>query len=319
MIYLIISIATIFYFIFLFKNMGEKSSIVLGNKTLIITILGLLVLVTGIFVKDSGIIDYKEYKSILDKHSEIRKNVLTIKENIPILRAKLKNEPEYYQGWVMLAKSYIITDKLLEANYAYEKALSLSASDPIVLEEYISVLRKLDPKSNKKIILKSFDQLLSLDNTNLNIYNMKLNYSIDINDADLTKSILIDISSNSEIKDKDQYLAALEQMELSGEFDLKIVLSQPMRISLAKYNYIFFILREDNSKVPFAVRKFSKDNLPLNFSISSNNKMISGSPIPKNIKLYIKGSEDSSVSKSMKQAYESDILDLFQSDEYIVN
>ena len=145
MIYLIISIATIFYFIFLFKNMGEKSSIVLGNKTLIITILGLLVLVTGIFVKDSGIIDYKEYKSILDKHSEIRKNVLTIKENIPILHAKLKNEPEYYQGWVMLAKSYIITDKLLEANYAYEKALSLSASDPIVLEEYISVLRKLDP------------------------------------------------------------------------------------------------------------------------------------------------------------------------------
>ena len=145
MIYLIISIATIIYFIFLIKKMGEKSSIVLGNKTLIITILGLLVLVTGIFVKDSGIIDYKEYKSILDKHSEIRKNVLTIKENIPILHAKLKNEPEYYQGWVMLAKSYIITDKLLEANYAYEKALSLSASDPIVLEEYISVLRKLDP------------------------------------------------------------------------------------------------------------------------------------------------------------------------------
>ena len=125
--------------------MGEKSSIVLGNKTLIITILGLLVLVTGIFVKDSGIIDYKEYKSILDKHSEIRKNVLTIKENIPILHAKLKNEPEYYQGWVMLAKSYIITDKLLEANYAYEKALSLSVSDPLILEEYISVLRKLDP------------------------------------------------------------------------------------------------------------------------------------------------------------------------------
>ena len=143
--------------------MGEDSSIVLGNKPFIIVIAGFLILVTGIFIKDSGIIDYKEYNSILDKHSEIRKNVLTIKENIPILRTKLQNEPDYYQGWVMLAKSYIITDKLLEANYAYEQALSLSASDPIILEEYISVLRKIDPKSNKQVILKSFNQLLSLE------------------------------------------------------------------------------------------------------------------------------------------------------------
>ena len=319
MIYLIISLVTILYFILLFKNIGENSLIAMGNKIFIGMIFGLLILVLGIFFNESGIINYKEYSSILKKHSEIRNNVSTIKKNIPMLQEKLQNEPDYYQGWVMLAKSYIITDKLLAANLAYEKALSLSASDPIILEEYISVLIKLDPKSNKKVILKSFDQLLSIDSTNLNIYNMKLNYSIDINDAELTKDILRDIASNSKIKDKDQYLAALEQMELSGEFDLKIVLSKPMHISLVKYNYIFFILRDNNSKVPFAVRKFSKESLPMNFSISSNNKMIIDSPIPKKIKLYIKGSDEPSVSKNMKQAHESDILDLSQSDEYIVN
>ena len=61
--------------------------------------------------------------------------------------------------------------------------------------------------------MASFDQLLLLDELNLNIYNMKLNYSIDINDADLTKKILKDIISNQKIQNKDQYVAALNQME----------------------------------------------------------------------------------------------------------
>ena len=92
-----------------------------------------------------------------------RYSASTIKKNIPILLTKLQDEPDYYKGWVMLAKSYIITDQLMESSIAYERALSLKATDPVILEEFISVLIKIDPKSNKEKILKYFNELVLLN------------------------------------------------------------------------------------------------------------------------------------------------------------
>ena len=319
MMYFLIIIIILIYLIFFFKNLGEESSVNYKDKKLISIVIITLFLITILFVKDSGIINYKEYHSILDKHHEIRKNIKTIKKNIPILRDKLQNEPDYYQGWVMLAKSYIITDDLLYASYAYEKALSLKNTDPIILEEMISVLRKLDPKANKDKILSYFNQLISLDTDNLNVYNMKLNYSIDINDADLTKKILQSIVDNPKIKAKEQYLAALEQMKSSGIFDLKIRIEKAAYDALIKYNYIYLILKEENSKVPFAVKKYKNSDLPKYLSIDATNKMIKNSSIPKEVKLYIKGSDQPSVSKKMVEIYESDMLDLSRSNEYVIN
>ena len=219
----------------------------------------------------------------------------------------------------MLAKSYIITDQLMESSIAYERALSLKATDPVILEEFISVLIKIDPKSNKEKILKYFNELVLFNKGDLNIYNMMLNYSIDINDAELTKSILSDIVSNPEIKDKDQYKSALNQMDKSDIFDLRVNITQENYSSLIKYNYIFFILKEDGSKFPFAVVKFSNNALPNIFSMNSSNKMISDSMIPKSVRLYIKGSNQPSVNNNMYDIYKSDIIDLSQSEEYIIN
>ena len=319
MIYLIIIIIITLYFFLFFKNIGENSKISFRNNKLIMVILFFLLIISGYFINNSGIINQKEYSSILNQHYEIRKNISTIKKNIPILLVKLQDEPDYYKGWVMLAKSYIITDQLMESSIAYERALSLKATDPVILEEFISVLIKIDPKANKEKILKYFNELVLLNKGDLNIYNMMLNYSIDINDAELTKSILSDIVSNPEIKDKDQYQSALNQMDKSDIFDLSVNITQENYSSLIKYNYIFFILKEDGSKFPFAVVKFSNNALPKIFSINSSNKMISDSMIPKSVRLYIKGSNQPSVNNNMYDIYKSDIIDLSQSEEYIIN
>jgi len=319
MIYLIIIIIITLYFFLFFKNIGENSKISFRNNKLIMVILFFLLIISGYFINNSGIINQKEYSSILNQHYEIRKNISTIKKNIPILLVKLQDEPDYYKGWVMLAKSYIITDQLMESSIAYERALSLKATDPVILEEFISVLIKIDPKSNKEKILKYFNELVLFNKGDLNIYNMMLNYSIDINDAELTKSILSDIVSNPEIKDKDQYQSALNQMDKSDIFDLSVNITQENYSSLIKYNYIFFILKEDGSKFPFAVVKFSNNALPKIFSINSSNKMISDSMIPKSVRLYIKGSNQPSVNNNMYDIYKSDIIDLSQSEEYIIN
>jgi len=319
MIYLIIIIIITLYFFLFFKNIGENSKISFRNNKLIMVILFFLLIISGYFINNSGIINQKEYSSILNQHYEIRKNISTIKKNIPILLVKLQDEPDYYKGWVMLAKSYIITDQLMESSIAYERALSLKATDPVILEEFISVLIKIDPKSNKEKILKYFNELVLFNKGDLNIYNMMLNYSIDINDAELTKNILSDIVSNPEIKDKDQYQSALNQMDKSDIFDLSVNITQENYSSLIKYNYIFFILKEDGSKFPFAVVKFSNNALPKIFSINSSNKMISDSMIPKSVRLYIKGSNQPSVNNNMYDIYKSDIIDLSQSEEYIIN
>ena len=57
----------------------------------------------------------------------------------------------------MLAKSYIITDDLLSSIDSYEMAMSINTDDNSVLIEYIDILRKIDPKSNKTKIIKSFE------------------------------------------------------------------------------------------------------------------------------------------------------------------
>ena len=319
MIYLIIIIIITLYFFLFFKNIGENSKISFRNNKLIMVILFFLLIIGGYFFNNSGIINQKEYSSILNQHYEIRKNISTIKKNIPILLVKLQDEPDYYKGWVMLAKSYIITDQLMESSIAYERALSLEATDPVILEEFISVLIKINPKSNKEKILKYFNELVLFNEDDLNVYNMMLNYSIDINDAELTKSILSDIVSNPEIKDKDQYQSALNQMDKSDIFDLRVNITQENYSSLIKHNYIFFILKEDGSKFPFAVVKFSNNALPKIFSINSSNKMISDSMIPKSVRLYIKGSNQPSVNNNMYDIYKSDIIDLSKSEEYIIN
>ena len=86
-----------------------------------------------------------------------------------------------------------------------------------------------------------------------------------------------------------------------------------------KYNYIYLILKEENSKVPFAVKKYKNSDLPKYLSIDATNKMIKNSSIPKEVKLYIKGSDQPSVSKKMVEIYESDMLDLSRSNEYVIN
>ena len=47
--------------------------------------------------------------------------------------------------------------------------------------------------------------------------------------------------------------------------------------------------------------------------------MISDSMIPKSVRLYIKGSNQPSVNNNMYDIYKSDIIDLSQSEEYIIN
>jgi len=320
MIYFILIFFLFIYLIFLYRNIGEQSTILIVDKSIITTIIILFVFIVIVFFNTSKVSQYHEYDKILIKHQEIRNNISAIKKNIPKLKSRLESDPTYYQGWVMLAKSYLITDDLLSSSYAYEKAISLRSDDKIILEEYASSLIGLNPKSHKEKILKTFDQMLALDSTDINIYNMQLNYSTQINDSSLTRQILKNIIENPNISDKEQYILALKEMKISTDnFELQIILSNKIYNKLKDITNLFFILKEFSEGPPFAVYKVKGVNLKQKININANNKMIKGIPTPKKVNLYIKSSLEGTVDANITEIYKSDSINLSKVQQYKID
>ena len=212
MIFILIVILTFLYIFFLFQNLGETKNISISNKSILLTLTILFIFIIIIFLGKSNIGYIEEYNKISIRHQEIRNNINTIRENIPSLEQQLNKNSNNFEGWVMLGKSYIIISDLHSASLAYETAITLNNTDKTVLQDYITVLRQLDSKNNKDKILKTFDILLSLDKSDINSFNMKLNYSIDINDSNMTKDILKKIIDNKNITDKEPYRIMLNEL-----------------------------------------------------------------------------------------------------------
>ena len=81
MIYLILALLSFIYFLFLYKNFGEKSRLAKQGLSINLIFIILFIGATIIFFKDSGVLEKQEYDEILNKHQEIRNNILTIKHN----------------------------------------------------------------------------------------------------------------------------------------------------------------------------------------------------------------------------------------------
>ena len=83
MIFIFIVILTFLYIFFLFKNLGETTSISIDNKYIFLTLFALFIFIIMIFLGKSNIGYIEEYNKISSKHQEIRNNISTIRKNIP--------------------------------------------------------------------------------------------------------------------------------------------------------------------------------------------------------------------------------------------
>ena len=142
---------------------------------------------------------------------------------------------------------------------------------------------------------------------------MKLNYAIEINDSTLTKKILKSIVSNPDIKNKEQYTLALSQMlDSSYSKILDVLLSDDLYTTLQDSANIFFILRKDDSNIPYAVKIINSDDLNTRVEITSNDIMLKNNSmdIPENIFLIIKVNDKALVDDSMQEIYRSESINL---------
>tara|TARA_B100001750_G_C15345480_1_gene514441 strand:- start:235 stop:897 length:663 start_codon:yes stop_codon:yes gene_type:complete len=212
MIYILLIIILGIYFYLLFKNTGEGKQIKFNNLAKFFIIILFTVSFFFIYLSKSGVQDMNEYERILKKNENIRENIVKIKTNIPKLTKKLQTEPTFYEGWVMLARSYTIIDNLNGSINAYEKALSLKNNNVKVLKEYLNALRLDDNKKNKEKILDTYAQLLILDEKDPSMLLNKLHYSVKINDPQLTIKTLNEIINHPQIIDKDRYREILTRI-----------------------------------------------------------------------------------------------------------
>ena len=326
MIYLICILIFIFYFYILYKNPGEKSTLIHSKVTTLIIISLSFILISFIFLSLSNVDNMTEYENISKRNKDIRNNIVTIKNNIPLLREKLSLEPNYYQGWVILAKSYLIIDDISASVAAYENALQIDSTDKIILQEYIVSLRKENAKVNKVKILKMYYRLLKIDNLDTNILNDKLNYSIDINDSNLTIKILKNIIKNPKIKNKTQYKEFLAKLINHGtsSFEFNIIISNKLREKIANSKYIFFIIKDEkNLNIPFAVKRVQKNDINNKITINNSNIMMvsNNTPMPDNIILSIKVSDEKTISKdnSNSMLYVSKLINITNFNNYTID
>ena len=265
MIYFFIIISTLVYFFFLTINKKTESQ-PQGRKIMITLSLILSLIMIYVFSNSYDYSNSKAYKSIYSKNLSVRNNIKTIKDNVPMLESKLLNNPDDFNGWLMLGKSYSILKNYQKASRAYQVAINLRPNNMAAIKEYILVLRSDSETINKELIKKYFNIYLASTNDAQGLLD-QLSFSFTINDNSLAQKTLNKIIGHPDIKDKIQYKDLLSQLkDNSSEFNS--ILDIRVSTNMIYQGYFFMILKEINVDQPFAIKRISanQDNISLNFT-----------------------------------------------------
>ena len=265
MIYFFILISTLVYFFFLTINKTTESQ--QQNKKIKITLsLILSLIIVYVFSNSYDYTNTKAYKSIYSKNLSGRNNIKTIKDNVPMLESKLLNNPDDFNGWLMLGKSYSILKNYQKASRAYQIAINLRPNNMDAIKEYILVLRSDSETINKELIKKYFNIYLASTNDAQGLLD-QLSFSFTINDNSLAQKTLNKIIKHPDIKNKIQYKDLLSQLkDNSSEFNS--ILDIRVSTNMNYQGYFFMILKEINVNQPFAIKRISanQDNILVNFT-----------------------------------------------------
>jgi cytochrome c-type biogenesis protein CcmH len=82
------------------------------------------------------------------------------------LVARLKNQPDDMEGWLMLGRTYAMMQRFNEAKEAYEKVLALAPENPEVLTDYADIVAMTNNGSLIGKPLELIDKALRLDPQN---------------------------------------------------------------------------------------------------------------------------------------------------------
>lgn len=87
-------------------------------------------------------------------------------EMVGRLEKRLKDNPNDAEGWARLGRSYIVLQRMDDAEAAYAKAYALKPDDPDVLGAYAWLLFNKNPGGTEGLILELYSRLIKIEPTN---------------------------------------------------------------------------------------------------------------------------------------------------------
>ena len=189
-----------------------------------------------------------------------------------MLESKLLNNPDDFNGWLMLGKSYSILKNYQKASRAYQIAINLRPNNMDAIKEYILVLRSDSETINKELIKKYFNIYLTSTNDAQGLLD-QLSFSFTINDNSLAQKTLNKIIKHPDIKNKIQYKDLLSQLK-DNSSEPNSILDIRVSTNMIYQGYFFMILKEINVDQPFAIKRISANQDNISVSFTKNDFMI---------------------------------------------
>ena len=236
-----------------------------------------------------------------------------------MLESNLSQNPDDFNGWLMLGKSYSILNKFQKASQAYQTAINLRPDNTDAIKEYILVLRSDSETINQNQIKKYFNIYYNKTNDYRALIDM-LSFSFSINDNELAQDALEKILQSTDIKNKDQYRELLAQLK-SNIASTNPLLNLNVKVNKIYGGFFFMILKKTNVEQPFAIKRIPATKKEYLVKFTSNDFMINSTEIPNIFDFIIKHSvsETFSVQNRPVTVYKKSIENYEEIKNSIVN
>jgi len=273
----------------LFQDTNEEDDhSVMGSSKL--TVIGLCIFIT---VLSAGFYFFLgDATRIAEKNTQQPMTQDGVEKMVAQFAAKMEQDPTNLQGWVMLARSYRILGRNVEAAKAYERAGNFIDSDPQLLADYADVLASNANGSFTGKPLKLINQALKLDPNNLMALWLSGtasyaagNYKAAVQtweklaqqlppgteDARSIEASIADARAKGGLSSK----ASVNTKGISGKIEIAADIKSKVRSS----DIVMVIARKPGERMPVAVLRTSVSEFPMSFSLTDALAMNPSAPL----------------------------------------
>lgn len=266
----------------LFQDTDEPDDLsVMGSPKK--TIIGICIFVVTLSIGFYSLLG--DAPRIAQKNAEKPMTKESVDQMVAQFAEKLEKEPDNLQGWAMLARSYRVLGRDVEAQKAYERAGSYVDSDPQLLADYADVIAA-NNKGNfagkpmqllKKALTLDPNNLLALWLSGTAAFNAQ-DYKVAIlywerlakqlpADSDEARSVSLSIE---EARSKGGLAPvskpAVSAKGVSGQVDLV----PKLKSQLKSGDILMVIARKPGERMPVAVFKAAVTSFPMSFALNDS-------------------------------------------------
>lgn len=265
----------------LLEDTAEADGAVAADPRSRLTLAALLVVVP---LAAAGLYTWLGSPAALDRMARKDFSKADIEQMVGGLAARLEQEPDNLQGWVMLARSYKAMRRFDEAERAYEKGISLVQQDPQLLADYADLLGTkaggnldgrpeqliaqallLDPNHMQSLWLAGTAAFTRKDFAKAAGYWERAQRQLEpgSEDAQMLASII------AEARQKQGIGKSAAVGAISG----KVELAAAVQAQASPSDTVFVLARDASSPMPLAVRRARVADLPLEFRLDDTDAL----------------------------------------------